>query len=73
MTRSTAFGRQALTAATLDSRSKHHVSPERLALIAEQIPRVAIIHGTEDNLIRVQRAHELHKDLPVRHALLPIS
>ncbi|BGO95986.1 hypothetical protein NBRC10512_005429 [Rhodotorula toruloides] len=46
---------------------KHHVSPERLALIAEQIPRVAIIHGTEDNLIRVQRAHELHKDLPGSH------
>lgn len=46
--------------------SKHRVSTDRLAQLASSIPHVAIIHGTDDNLIHVDRAHELHKDLPVR-------
>ncbi|GJN94127.1 hypothetical protein Rhopal_007201-T1 [Rhodotorula paludigena] len=39
----------------------HSVDDDRLAGLATFIPRTAIIHGTEDNLINVQRAHELHK------------
>ncbi|BGP43815.1 hypothetical protein JCM10450v2_008013 [Rhodotorula kratochvilovae] len=43
---------------------KHRMSADRLAVLASSIPRIAIVHGTEDLLINVQRAHELHKDLP---------
>ncbi|KPV73041.1 uncharacterized protein RHOBADRAFT_55281 [Rhodotorula graminis WP1] len=43
---------------------KHRVSTERLARLAASVPHIAIIHGTDDNLIHVDRAHELHKDLP---------
>lgn len=45
---------------------KHRVSADRLAKLASAVPHTAIIHGTDDNLIHVQRAHELHKDIPVR-------
>jgi len=53
--------------------SKHRVSTDRLAQLASSIPHVAIIHGTDDNLIHVDRAHELHKDLPVRISSLLCS
>ncbi|GAA6055715.1 hypothetical protein JCM3770_001034 [Rhodotorula araucariae] len=43
---------------------KHSVSADRLGVLATRIPRIAIIHGTEDLLIDVQRAHELHQDIP---------
>ncbi|TNY21572.1 Alpha/Beta hydrolase protein [Rhodotorula diobovata] len=43
---------------------KHRVSADRLAKLASAVPHTAIIHGTDDNLIHVQRAHELHKDIP---------
>ncbi|GAA6042192.1 hypothetical protein JCM8097_005008 [Rhodosporidiobolus ruineniae] len=53
-------GRVGQTAAVL----AHHLSPARLALLAASIPRIAIIHGEEDELIHVERAREMHRDLP---------
>ncbi|GAA5989855.1 hypothetical protein JCM5350_006588 [Sporobolomyces pararoseus] len=45
----------------------HRVSASRLNQLATSLPstsRIAIIHGTEDNLIHVNRGKELHKGLP---------
>ncbi|GAA6062271.1 hypothetical protein JCM10212_000931 [Sporobolomyces blumeae] len=42
----------------------HRVTPARLRQLAESLPstsKVAIIHGTEDKLIHVERARELHR------------
>jgi predicted esterase len=49
--------------------SSHRVSKFRLKELATSLPsssRIAIIHGTEDNLIDVNRGKELNRDLPVR-------
>jgi len=48
----------------------HRLSSSRLKQLAKSIPstsRIAIIHGTEDNLIHINRGRELHRDLPVRY------
>ncbi|GAA5888792.1 hypothetical protein JCM16303_003014 [Sporobolomyces ruberrimus] len=45
----------------------HRVSKSRLKELATSLPsssRIAIIHGTEDSLIDVNRGKELHRDLP---------
>ncbi|GAA5828729.1 hypothetical protein JCM5353_002870 [Sporobolomyces roseus] len=45
----------------------HRVSTSRLKELSTSLPsssRIAIIHGTEDNLIHVNRAKELHSALP---------
>lgn len=54
----------------------HRVSASRLNQLATSLPstsRIAIIHGTEDNLIHVNRGKELHKGLPVRSVLFSIG
>ncbi|GAA5938014.1 alpha/beta fold hydrolase [Sporobolomyces koalae] len=61
--RQTLTGRLGQMAAVLS----HHVSTSRLKELARSLPstsRIAIIHGTEDNLINVKRAKDLHNGLP---------
>ncbi|BGP58434.1 hypothetical protein JCM8202v2_006103 [Rhodotorula sphaerocarpa] len=43
---------------------RHSLTPEEAAKISTEIPRIAIIHGTEDNLLHVDRGRELHQELP---------
>lgn len=42
----------------------HQVTRDKLALIAASVPKIAIIHGTEDSLIRHSAGQELHDNLP---------
>ncbi|GAA5845385.1 hypothetical protein JCM11251_005652, partial [Rhodosporidiobolus azoricus] len=53
-------GRMGQTFAVLS----HYVTPAQLASIGEKVPRVAIIHGDEDELIHVERGNALHKAIP---------
>ena len=47
----------------------HRVPASKLKVIAETIPKVAVIVGDMDELIEPQRGHELHEMLPVRSRL----
>ncbi|GAA5990381.1 hypothetical protein JCM11641_002344 [Rhodosporidiobolus odoratus] len=53
-------GRMGQTFAVLS----HYVSFSRLTEIAKSVSRIAVIHGTEDELIAVERGRELAKGLP---------
>ncbi|TFY80065.1 hypothetical protein EWM64_g3942 [Hericium alpestre] len=42
----------------------HYVSPERLARISSSIPKVLILTGDEDNLVRTSNSHYLKANMP---------
>lgn len=44
---------------------RHQLTPEEAKQIASTIPRIAIIHGTDDKLLHVDRGRDLHAELPV--------
>ncbi|GAA6015978.1 hypothetical protein JCM10207_006826 [Rhodosporidiobolus poonsookiae] len=64
--RQTPAGRLAQTLAVMT----HHVPPSSLRRIAESVPRVRVIHGEDDQLIRVGRGKELSEDMPGSHLTL---
>ncbi|GAA5982604.1 hypothetical protein JCM10908_006716 [Rhodotorula pacifica] len=43
---------------------RHQITPEQAQQISRDIPRIAIIHGTEDKLLHVDRGRDLHAELP---------
>lgn len=43
---------------------RHYVSPDRLKTIAASIPKVYIMTGDEDNLVRPENSHHLKSCMP---------
>lgn len=42
----------------------HHVQPERLSRISAQIPKVTIVTGDEDHLVRISNSFRLKTAMP---------
>ncbi|GAA5875242.1 hypothetical protein JCM3774_004181 [Rhodotorula dairenensis] len=48
----------------LSAALRHQLTAEEAKQIAATVPRIAIIHGTDDKLLHVDRAYDLHNELP---------
>ncbi|GAA5891988.1 hypothetical protein JCM6882_007430 [Rhodosporidiobolus microsporus] len=59
-------GRMGQTFAALS----HHVPAAKLASIGENVPRVAVVHGEEDEMIHVSKGKALHEGIPNSTLLL---